>query len=175
MGFTFYLYVYKEKELQKNLIDRNNSPVQLINQIKGYFYINPYISISLAITLFSFVGIPPIVGFFAKQMVLSAALDSGYVFMSLVAILTSVIGAAYYLNLVKQIFFFKENYKINPSLHNLNLIGHIVPFNDIEKNQNNNNNSINFKLENITINSSLSTSISVLTLLLGLFIYTPSE
>lgn len=175
MGFTFYLYVYKEKELQKNLIDRNNSPVQLINQIKGYFYINPYISISLAITLFSFVGIPPIVGFFAKQMVLSAALDSGYVFMSLVAILTSVIGAAYYLNLVKQIFFFKEDYKINPSLHNLNLMGHIVPFNDIKRNQNNNNNSITFKPENITINSSLSTSISVLTLLLGLFIYTPSE
>ena len=175
IGFTFYLYVYKEKEPQDNLIDKNNSPIQLINQIKGYFYINPYISISLAITLFSFVGVPPIVGFFAKQMILSAALDSGYVFMSLVAIITSVIGAAYYLNLVKQIFFFKENYKINPSVNNIDLTGYIVPFNYTEIHKKNQSNLITFKPENITINSSLSASISVITLLLVLFIYTPAE
>ncbi len=47
--------------------------------------------------IFSFVGIPPLIGFFAKQMVLSAALDSGYVFLALIAILTSVISAVYYL------------------------------------------------------------------------------
>lgn len=173
MGFSFYLYVYKEKESQENLIDKNNSPVQLVNQIKGYFHINPFISISLAITLFSFVGVPPIVGFFAKQMILSAALDSGYVFMSLVAILTSVIGAAYYLNLVKQIFFYPENYKINPSVENLNLVGYIVPNNSVQNNDK--NNAIKFKPQDITINSSLSTSISILTLLLVLFIYIPGE
>jgi len=39
---------------------------------KGNFYINFYPAISLAITLFSFVGVPPLIGFFAKQMVLSA-------------------------------------------------------------------------------------------------------
>jgi len=175
MGFSLYLFVYKEKDLQENLIDKNNSPIQLINQIKGYFYINPFISISLAITLFSFVGVPPIVGFFAKQMILSAALDSGYVFMALVAILTSVIGAAYYLNLVKQIFFFKNDYKINPSIENLNLVGYIVPMNSIENNEKNKNNLTTFKPENITINSSLSASISVITLLLILFIYIPGE
>jgi len=175
MGFTFYLYVYKEKRLQENLIDKNNSPVQLISQIKGYFYINPFISISLAITLFSFVGVPPMVGFFAKQMILSAALDSGYIFMSLVAILTSVIGAGYYLNLVKQIFFFKQDYKINPAMDNLELVGHILPTGSIENYHKNQNNSVTFKPENITINSSLSTSISVLTLLLVLFIYIPGE
>lgn len=175
MGFTFYLYVYKENKLQESMIDKNNSPVQLINQIKGYFYINPYISISLAITLFSFVGVPPMVGFFAKQMILSAALDSGYIFMSLVAILTSVIGAGYYLNLVKQIFFFKDNYKVNPALSNLELIGYISSTDSIEKNPKNQSNLVTFTPENITINSSLSTSVSVLTLLLVLFIYIPGE
>jgi hypothetical protein len=69
--------------------------VQLISQLRGYFYVNPVLALSLAITIFSFVGVPPLVGFFAKQMVLSAALDSGYVFLSLVAILTSVVGAVY--------------------------------------------------------------------------------
>ena len=38
-------------------------------------------------------------------MVLSAALDSGYVFLALIAILTSVISAVYYLNIIKQVFF----------------------------------------------------------------------
>ena len=174
IGYTLYLYVYKEKE-STNLVEINNSPIQLINQIKGYFYINPYISISLAITLFSFVGVPPLIGFFAKQMVLSAALDNGYVFMTLVAILTSVIGAGYYLSLIKQIFFFKDNYKVSPSVNDLNLVGYLTSF---TKERNNNllkTEKITFKPSDITINSALSSTISVLTLLLILFIYIPAE
>lgn len=167
IGYSFYLYVYKDKEYKEDLIDKNNSPIQLINQIKGYFYINPFIAISLAITLFSFAGVPPLIGFFAKQMVLSAALDSGYVFMALTAILTSVIGAAYYLNLIKQIFFFKDNYKKNPSVENLELKGYIHNSNGVK--------SVTFKPENIIISSSLSSSISVLTLTILLFIFIPGE
>jgi NADH-ubiquinone oxidoreductase chain 2 len=176
IGYSLYLYVYKEKEY-KNLTDVNNSPVQLINQIKGYFYINPYIAISLAITLFSFVGVPPLIGFFAKQMVLSAALDNGYVFMTLVAILTSVIGAGYYLNLIKQIFFFKDNYKINPAISNLNLVAYISPASFYSNKDNNtlNNETVRFNANNITINTALSSTISILTLLLILFIYIPEE
>jgi NADH-ubiquinone oxidoreductase chain 2 len=124
IGYSFYLYVYEshgDKERVSTLKDQNNSPIQLISQIKGYFYINPYLSLSLAITLFSFAGVPPLIGFFAKQMVLSAALDNGYVFMALLAILTSVISAVYYLNVIKTIFFFKQDYKVNPVLENVNL------------------------------------------------------
>lgn len=175
IGFSLYLYVYKEKE-HGNLLEVSNSPIQLINQIKGYFYINPYIAISLAITLFSFVGVPPLMGFFAKQMILSAALDNGYVFMTLVAILTSVIGAGYYLNLIKQIFFFKDNYKINPSINNLNLVGYVSPVYFFSKPKDETKNiAVKFNPSNITINSALSSIISILTLLLLLFIYIPGE
>lgn len=177
IGFTLYLHVYKDKE-NKNLVDANNSPIQLINQLKGYFYINPYLAISLAITLFSFVGVPPLIGFFAKQMVLSAALDNGYVFMTLVAILTSAIGAGYYLNLIKQIFFFKDDYKINPSVKNLNLVAYInstSSSNSIKKGDTSEGLKVEFNPNNIIINSALSSTISVLTLLLILFIYIPSE
>jgi NADH-ubiquinone oxidoreductase chain 2 len=80
--------------------------------LKGYFYLNPLLSLSLAITIFSFAGIPPLVGFFAKQMVLSAALDNGYIFLSLIAILTSVVGAVYYLNIIKEIFFYSPGHKL---------------------------------------------------------------
>lgn len=176
IGFSLYLYVYKEKQDNK-LVDINNSPIQLINQIKGYFYINAYLALSLAITLFSFVGVPPLIGFFAKQMVLSAALDSGYVFMAIIAILTSVVGAAYYLSLIKQIFFFKHSYEINPSVEDIDLTGYISKASDSEGKDNTSHNvkKITFKPSNITINSGLSSSISVLTLLLILFIYVPEE
>jgi NADH-ubiquinone oxidoreductase chain 2 len=169
IGYSLYIYTYQNKEDKENMIDENNSPVQLINQIKGYFHINPFIAISLSITLFSFVGVPPITGFFAKQMILSSALDNGYVFMSLVAILTSVIGAAYYLNLIKQMFFYKSSYVLNPDLSNYNNIPY-VSYSETNKKTN-----IYFTPENITINSSLSGSISVLTLLLLSFIYIPGE
>ena len=164
IGFSFYCYVNDDKEF-KELADKNNSPVQLISQLKGYFYINPVLALSLAITIFSFVGIPPLIGFFAKQMVLSAALDNGYVFITLVGILTSVISAVYYLNIIKQVFFDKPDYKINPELLNINLHGNITKNNVFER--------LTFKTDNIILSSSLTITISVLTLVVSLFIFFP--
>jgi len=186
MGYSLYIYVYEDEKYKDNLIDKNNSPIQLVSQIKGYFYINSYLAISLAITLFSFVGVPPLIGFFAKQMVLSAALDNGYIFMSLIAILTSVIAAVYYLNVIKNIFFFKSDYIINPSLHNINLKGITQNFEkktpkldqDNEKTpklDHDNENTLNYTIHNIVLGSALSSSISILTLILLLFIYIPNE
>lgn len=175
IGFSLYIYVYQSKENKENLIDKNNSPIQLINQIKGYFHINSFMSVSLAITIFSFIGIPPLIGFFAKQMILSAALDNGYIFMSLVAIITSVIGAGYYLNLIKQIFFYKSDYKKNISINNIVLTGYIVPNRYYEKKTNLDQFKNTFMPENITINSAISSIISIITLLLILFIFTPEQ
>jgi NADH-ubiquinone oxidoreductase chain 2 len=175
IGFSLYIYVYKEKQDSKNLIEKNNSPIQLISQIKGYFHINSYIALSFAITIFSFVGIPPIIGFFAKQMVLSAALDAGYIFMVLIGILTSVIGAAYYLNLIKQVFFYKENYEINSSLENINLSVYTIPYNNISNKDLYKLEKVSITPKNIIINSAFSVTISFISLLLALFIYMPEE
>jgi NADH:ubiquinone oxidoreductase subunit 2 (subunit N) len=120
IGFSLYPFVYAGnlKDCIKILLDRNNSPIQLISQLKGYFHVNSTLALSLAITLFSFVGVPPLIGFFAKQMVLSAALDSGYIFLSLVAILTSVISAVYYLGVIKEVFFDRNDFKSNEGFAN---------------------------------------------------------
>jgi NADH-ubiquinone oxidoreductase chain 2 len=120
---------------------------------------NPLLSISLAITLFSFIGVPPLVGFFAKQMILSAALDNGYVFMTLLAILTSVISAVYYLVVIQVIFFAKPEYtKDNNKLKSIN--SSIIP---------------NTSSAIITLSSSLTGKISILTLTILLFIFFPKE
>lgn len=172
IGFSLYPYIDKSETNQQNkkLSDRNYSPIQLISQIKGYFYINPYLALCLAITLFSFVGIPPLVGFFAKQMVLSAALDSGYVFITLVAILTSVISAVYYLAVIKQIFFEKKEYILNPNLKDLKFIG-IVKYLSVKPLDE----RITFTVDNIVLSNYLTITISNLTLLLVLFVFTPQE
>jgi len=172
IGFSLFNYINNSKEFT-NLLESNNSPIQLISQLKGYFYINPLLSLSLAITIFSFVGIPPLIGFFAKQMVLSAALDNGYIFISLIAILTSVIGAVYYLNVIKEIFFLHSTpeYKI---------------FNEYSDFYNNNKDTINnisntntntlVKNINIsTISSPFSITISIITLVILLFIFMNKE
>jgi NADH-ubiquinone oxidoreductase chain 2 len=105
IGYSLYTYIWSDNSIShRNLKDFNNSPIQLISQLKGYFYINPLLSISLIITLFSFIGVPPLIGFFAKQMILTTALDNGYMFISLLAILTSVISAVYYLVVIKNVF-----------------------------------------------------------------------
>ncbi len=167
IGFSLYYYVNDNEEF-KELADKNNSPIQLISQLRGYFYINPVLAISLAITIFSFAGIPPLIGFFAKQMVLSAALDSGYIFLALVAILTSVIGAVYYLNIIKQVFFDETEYKINPELADINLYGNIVKNNTLIK-------PLSFKSDSIKLSSSLTITISVLTLIVLLFMFVSQE
>ena len=167
IGYSLYCYSNENKKYA-SLLDKNNSPIQLISQLKGFFYINPVLALSLAITIFSFAGIPPLMGFFAKQMVLSAALDNGYVFLTLVAILTSVISAVYYLNVVKEIFFDKPEYKINSYISDLDMYASITKNNVLIKN-------INFKYNNITLSSYLTITISVLTLTILLFIFMPQE
>jgi NADH-ubiquinone oxidoreductase chain 2 len=125
IGYTLYNYEWNDNTISyRNLKEINNSPIQLISQLKGYFKINPFISISLAITLFSFIGVPPLIGFFAKQKILISALDNGYIFIVLIAILTSVISAVYYLIIVKFIFFEPKVYNIyisSGSLHYSNI------------------------------------------------------
>jgi NADH-ubiquinone oxidoreductase chain 2 len=155
LAIGYFLSLYISDNLEFNLLkDKNNSPIQLTNQLKGFNDINPMLALSLAITLFSFAGVPPLIGFFGKQMVLSSALDKGYVFLVLIAILTSVIGAVYYLNIIKKMYFDNHEYK----KYNIKV----------------ENNSINY-INNLTISSYLSVTISIITLIMLLFIIFPKE
>ena len=101
-------------------------------------------------------------------MVLSAAIDNGYIFMSLVAILTSVISAVYYLTIIKQIFFEKPEYILNKELNEFKADGLITEKNTVTK-------KVNINLVNIVVSSSLSLPISIITFIIVLFIFIPEE
>lgn len=78
--------------------------IRYISEFRGQFYSNPLISISFSICLFSIAGVPPLIGFFSKQFVLYSAIQSGYNFIAIVAIILSVISASYYLKIIKTFF-----------------------------------------------------------------------
>jgi len=168
IGYSFYSYINNNVE-KDNLVDRNNSPIQLVSQLRGFFYINPFLAISLAVTIFSFVGVPPLIGFFGKQMVLSAALDKGYVFIVLIGITTSVIGGVYYLNIVKETFFYESSSIINP----------ILKESKIPVSVQNQNKSVNKDIyadyTNIVLSSPIAFTISVITFIILLFIFINNE
>jgi len=119
-SFLFYLVQYSITNLNAFMIilafgyimhstvtrasDRGTD-VQLIAELAGQFRSNPLLGLALTICLFSMAGVPPLVGFFGKQMVLYSATHSGYYFLSIVAILVSVISASYYLKIVRVIHF----------------------------------------------------------------------
>ena len=167
IGYSLYCYTSDNKE-HEELLDKTNSPIQLITQLKGYFFINPVLALSLTITIFSFAGIPPLVGFFGKQMVLSAALDQGLYFITLIAILTSVIGGIYYLTIIKEMFFSKSDYKVNTLLENFKLKGNVY-------NNNNSIKSVEYNYKNIALSSPISFIISILTLTILLFLFMNKE
>ena len=168
IGFSLYCYTSENPEYEE-LLDKNNSPIQLVSQLKGFFYINPLLALSLAITIFSFAGVPPLIGFFGKQMVLSAALDKGLIFLSLIAILTSVIGAIYYLSIIKEMFFSLPEYEFNTLLKDLVLKGNVLDKNNIKVK------SVNFQYNNVVLSSPISFVISVITLIILLFLFINKE
>lgn len=99
--------------MKKNLTNSNmpeeKSDISLISELKGQFITNPLLSLSLAISLFSMAGIPPLLGFFAKAGVLYSSTQNGYYFISIIAIIVSVISAYYYLQIIKVMHFDSNN------------------------------------------------------------------
>lgn len=144
IGFSLYLY-YTNVSENNNISEKNNSPIQLISQLKGYFSINPALALCLIITIFSFIGLPPLAGFFGKQMVLTSALNNNHTILVIVAVLTSVIGAVYYLSIIKTIYFNTKEYIKS------------------------------YKIVQMSLSNYLSISLAILTLIISIFILIPNE
>jgi NADH-ubiquinone oxidoreductase chain 2 len=155
----------------------NIRDIKNISELKGLFFSNPLLSLSLGICLFSMAGIPPLIGFFSKQFVLYSALQNGYYFISLIAIIVSVISASYYLKIIKVLHTFESNVNEDNKTHNPNLTSHERNWEKVESNypllvssyarqQTNENNN--------TLTNTHSFLISSLTLIILLFFIKPS-
>lgn len=94
-------YINSSNSISKGKIINKITEIKYLRDLQGLFYINPFLSLSLSLSLFSMAGIPPFVGFFSKQFVLYSAIENGYYFIAFLGILVSVISASYYLKIIK--------------------------------------------------------------------------
>ncbi len=105
----FYMAVYVVMTLGAFLCvlwmrDAEGRPVESIASLAGLSQTRPAFAAAIAIFMFSLAGIPPLFGFWPKLMVFQAAVASGYVTLAVAAILGTVIGAYYYLKIVKVMY-----------------------------------------------------------------------
>jgi NADH-quinone oxidoreductase subunit N len=84
---------------------RNGEMIETIDDLKGLSRTNPRLAIAFLIFMFSLAGIPPMAGFFAKFYVFAAAIDAHLYWPAVIGVLASVVGAVYYLRIVKLIYF----------------------------------------------------------------------
>ena len=77
----------------------------LIDDLSGLARTHPGLAFCFATMLFSLAGIPPLAGFFAKWYVFAAAIKAGLVTLAVIGVVTSVVGAYYYVRIVKIMYF----------------------------------------------------------------------
>jgi len=87
------------------LLSRKGFEAENLDDLKGLSQRNPWAALLMLITMFSMAGVPPTIGFYAKFTVLQAALQAGYIWAVVFAVLMAVIGAFYYLRIVKLMYF----------------------------------------------------------------------
>ncbi len=87
------------------LLSRAGFEADRLEDFKGLNQRSPWFAAMMLILMFSMAGVPPTVGFYAKLSVLKAVIDVDMVWIAVIAVIMSVIGAYYYLRLVKLMYF----------------------------------------------------------------------
>lgn len=87
------------------LLSKNGVEIEKIDDLKGLNKRNPWIAFLMMIVMFSMAGVPPTVGFFTKLMVLKALVDVHLTWVAVIGLLFAVIGAYYYVRIVKVMYF----------------------------------------------------------------------
>jgi len=102
------------------LLSRKGFEAEDIGDFRGLWSRNPVQAMLVLFVMASLAGVPPFLGFWAKLEVLRAALDAGLMWLAVVGVVCAVIGAFYYLRVIKVMFFDEpegEGAKIHPDGH----------------------------------------------------------
>jgi NADH-quinone oxidoreductase subunit N len=117
-GVLVYLAIYVAMTLGSFAIilamKRNGQAVEQISDFAGLSRTNPVLAFFFAMFLFSLAGVPPLAGFFGKFYVFVAAIKAGLFTLAVIGVLTSVVGAFYYLSIVKVMYFDEPLTRLDP-------------------------------------------------------------
>ena len=105
----FYVVVYVLMNLGAfgmiMVLSRSGFEAENLDDFKGLNQRSPWCAFLMLLLMFSMAGVPPTVGFYAKLSVLQAVINAGYLWLAVVAVMFSLVGAFYYLRLVKIMYF----------------------------------------------------------------------
>ena len=87
------------------LMSRSGVEVESVDDLKGLNKRNPWLAFMMMLVMLSMAGIPPLVGFFTKLLVLKALVDAQMIWVAIVGLVFAVIGAFYYLRIIKVMYF----------------------------------------------------------------------
>jgi NADH-quinone oxidoreductase subunit N len=87
------------------LLSARGVEAEYLEDFKGLNQRNPFYAAIMGLVMFSMAGVPPMVGFFAKLMVLKAVIEAGMMWLAIAAVVFAVIGAFYYLRVIKYMYF----------------------------------------------------------------------
>ncbi|MCC6196162.1 MAG: NADH-quinone oxidoreductase subunit NuoN [Burkholderiales bacterium] len=87
------------------LLSRKGFEADRLEDLKGLNARSPWWAFVMLVVMFSLAGVPPTVGFYAKLLVLQAAVKAGFVWLAVVGVIAALIGAFYYLRIVKFMYF----------------------------------------------------------------------
>lgn len=119
-GILIYLAIYLAMTLGTFCcvlaMRRGGNMVENISDLAGMSRNHPLIALALGILMFSMAGIPPMAGFFGKLYIFVAAVDSGLIALAIFGVLSSAVGAFYYLRIVKIMYFDERQEKMDHPL-----------------------------------------------------------
>ncbi|KWV55657.1 MULTISPECIES: NADH-quinone oxidoreductase subunit NuoN [Rhizobium] len=109
-GVMLYMVIYMVMTLGSFAIimsmrRKDGTVVEEVNDLAGLSTTNPFMATVLTILMFSLAGIPPLAGFFAKYFVFVAAIEAKLYALAIIGVLASVVGAYYYLRVIKLMWF----------------------------------------------------------------------
>ncbi len=108
-GVVIYMIIYLAMTLGAFAVllslRRGGRMYETLDDLSGLSRTHPVLAFCLAAMMFSLAGIPPLAGFFAKYYVFAAAIQANLISLAVIGVVTSVVGAFYYLRLVKVMYF----------------------------------------------------------------------
>ncbi|MCV9943304.1 MULTISPECIES: NADH-quinone oxidoreductase subunit NuoN [unclassified Rhizobium] len=109
-GVMLYMVIYMVMTLGSFAIimsmrRKDGTVVEEVNDLAGLSTTNPFMAVVLTALMFSLAGIPPLAGFFAKYFVFVAAIEAKLYALAIIGVLASVVGAYYYLRVIKLMWF----------------------------------------------------------------------
>jgi NADH-quinone oxidoreductase subunit N len=87
------------------IMSRAGFEAENISDFKGLSKRSPWLAFMMLLVMLSMAGVPPLIGFFSKMLIFKALLNAGFVWLSVVGLLFAVVGAYYYLRVIKTMYF----------------------------------------------------------------------